>query len=333
MIENNAVIVILSYPDTIVRPAYWERSSIIWPKIGVGGKHAVQAGHAALLLIKKNKTEINYFDFGRYMTSYGNGRVRSVTTDVELLIPIQAKYEEGILVNINEILLWLDKHPEKTHGEGRLVASINYKINYLKAKNFIEGLISKKEIPYGAFIKKGSNCARFVNDTIIEATTNKKTRAQLKTSNIFTPSPIGTVIKGTSDNIIYKIENQKIELYENRSILKEYRSSFFNKFDLQPNLIGTEKPNKEIFNLENATWISGIGSGAWFKIEEHLNNLNYRVSRYTVDGIKDFESDFIIDNDSFNLKEDYAFIHPTNCNEVFVLQNGKNYYLKRVNNI
>ena len=81
MLNSNGIIVILSYPDTVVRPAYWELSSKIWPLIGIGGKHAIQAGHAALLLIHKNKKEINYFDFGRYITTYGNGRVRSKEND------------------------------------------------------------------------------------------------------------------------------------------------------------------------------------------------------------------------------------------------------------
>lgn len=92
--QNNGIIIILSYPDTIVRPAYWEPSSKIWPLFGIGGKHAVQAGHAALLLIKKESSEINYFDFGRYITSYGNGRVRSKETDPELMIPLKAKFEK-----------------------------------------------------------------------------------------------------------------------------------------------------------------------------------------------------------------------------------------------
>ena len=54
---ENAIIVILSFPDTIVRPAYREYSSRIWPKIGIGNKHAIQAGHSALLLIKKNESD------------------------------------------------------------------------------------------------------------------------------------------------------------------------------------------------------------------------------------------------------------------------------------
>ena len=97
--NNDGIIIILSYPDTIVRPAYWEPSSKIWPIIGIGGKHAVQAGHAALMLIKKGNTEVQYFDFGRYITSYGNGRVRSKETDPELSVPIKAKFENESLFN------------------------------------------------------------------------------------------------------------------------------------------------------------------------------------------------------------------------------------------
>ena len=42
MINSNGIIIILAYPDTIVRPAYWEKLSNFWPIIGVGGRHAVQ---------------------------------------------------------------------------------------------------------------------------------------------------------------------------------------------------------------------------------------------------------------------------------------------------
>lgn len=323
MQNSDGIIIILSYPDTIVRPAYWEPSSKIWPKIGIGGKHAVQAGHAALLLIKKNKTEVNYFDFGRYITTYGNGRVRSKETDPELSIPIVAKFNNDELINLQEILLWLEKHPEKTHGEGRLVASMNQKIDFEKAKNYIHQLINQKEIPYGAFIKNGTNCARFVTDTIINSCLDSKITSHLKKTKLFTPSPIGNVIKGNTTNNIYHVYNQHINNYKNRSILKEYKASFLKKIDVEPNLKGTENPNSEVFKLENGTWLGGIGSGAWFKIEEKIDNQHYKISRYTHKGIKDFEGIFKTKNTDFKLDTTYKFIHPTHCKEVFIKQNDK----------
>lgn len=324
--QDDGIIIILSYPDTIVRPAYWEPSSKIWPIIGIGGKHAVQAGHAALLLIKKNSSEINYFDFGRYITSYGNGRVRSKETDPELHIPLKATFENNEIINLKEILLWLDHHPEKTHGDGRLVATVNTEIDYNLASNFINNLINKKEIPYGVFIKKGTNCSRFVTDILIASLTNKKIKLQLKKSNLLTPSPIGNVIKASSTNTIYHVENQKIDNYKNRSILKEYKESFLNKFDIEPNLIGTELPNKAVFELEKGTWLGGIGSGAWFNIEEKIDAKNYTIARYTSKGIKDFEGKFLINNTSFIIDEKYEFVYPTNCREMYLKQHNKEYF-------
>ncbi len=320
MHTSNGIIVILSYPDTVVRPAYSEFSSKIWPLLGIGSKHGVQAGHAALLLVNKDSKEINYFDFGRYITSYGKGRVRSKETDPELRVPFTAEFKNDAFSNLPEILIWLDKHPEKTHGEGRLVVATNTDINYEKAKKFIDGLINQKEIPYGAFVKNGTNCARFVTDAIIASTTNTIAKFHLKKSNLLTPSPIGNVIRGNSNDKIFSVKNQKITTYTNRSVIREYKNSFFNKFDIVPNLKGTELPNKDVFNLNNATWLGGIGSGAWFKIEEQISVDTYKISRYTANGVKDFEGFFIIDNTTFQLDEKHEFIYPTNCKEMFVIQ-------------
>lgn len=328
---ENAIIIILSFPDTIVRPAYWEFSSKIWPRIGIGSKHAVQAGHSALLLIKKNEPEIKYFDFGRYITSYGNGRVRSFETDPEIFIPLKASFENNTLTNLDTILLWLEKHPEKTHGEGRLIASVNQHINYDNAIKFIYNLIDKKEYPYGLFIKKGSNCARFVTDTIINSCTKKSIQLKLKRSNLLTPSPIGNTLKGKTDEVVYIVKNQTIREYKNRSILKEYNAAFFKTFGTyEPNLIGTELPDTKKFNLSNGTWLPGIGSGAWFMVEEKIDAIRYKISRYTISGEKDFEGIFIADNSSFNLKQNHDFMHPTNCREMYITQNNQAFIFEQV---
>ena len=327
-LAENAIIVIISYPDTVVRPAYWESSSKIWPKIGIGNAHGVQAGHAALLLIKKNEPEVKYFDFGRYITSYGNGRVRSSETDPELHIPLEARFKNNRISNLDSILLWLEKHPEKTHGEGRLIASINHKINYDNAIKFIHKLIDEKEYPYGVFIKKASNCARFVTDTLINSCTNRIITLKLKSSYLLTPSPIGNTLKGRSVNKVYNVKNQKIEIYKNRSILKEYKATFFKKFDIELNLIGTELPDFKYFNLNQGTWLSGIGSGAWFHIDEKLDHLNYKISRHTLKGKKDFEGYFIANDPSFNFNLNHTFVHPSNCKEMYIKQNDKEYIFK-----
>jgi hypothetical protein len=327
MQNSNGIIIILSYPDTIVRPAYWEVLSNFWPKIGVGAEHAVQAGHAALLLIEKGHSEINYFDFGRYITSYGNGRVRSKETDPEVAVSIAAQFKNNELLNIEEILLWIENHPEKTHGDGRLVASMHEEIDFNKAKVFIHQLIQEKEIPYGVFKKTATNCARFVTDTIIASSENKKIGKQLKKSKLLTPSPIGNVIKANTNNTIYEVYNHQIKNYKNRSVVKEYRSFFVSKFESELDIKGTEIPNFDLFELKKATWLGGIGSGAWFKIEDKIDNKTYKISRHTPEGKKDFEGLFLLKAPDFNPLKDYHFIHPTNCQEVYIEQNAKTFCL------
>jgi hypothetical protein len=325
------VIILLSYPDTIVRPAYWENSSNFWSKIGVFGNHAIQAGHAAILLIEKDTSEINYFDFGRYITSYGNGRVRSKETDPELKICIAAQFKNKVLSNLEEILLWIEKNPEKTHGDGRLIASIHEEIDFKKADAFIHQLIQKKEIAYGVFKKNTTNCARFVMDTIIASSKNKRIKKQLKKSKLLTPSPIGNVIKASTNNTIYQVYKQQITNYKNRSIVKEYKTFFLNKFEDVPHLKGTEIPDLDFFELKNATWLSGMGSGAWFKIEAHKKSSTYKISRHTAQGKKDFEGLFITKETDFNPLKAYVFIHPTNCQEAYIQQKDKTFCLVKKN--
>tara|TARA_R110000822_G_scaffold62330_1_gene153656 strand:- start:348 stop:1343 length:996 start_codon:yes stop_codon:yes gene_type:complete len=330
MQNSDGIIIILSYPDTIVRPAYWEILSNFWPKIGVGGSHAVQAGHAALLLIQKNNAAINYYDFGRYITTYGSGRVRSKETDPELEISILAKFKNDTLLNLEEILLWIENHPEKTHGDGRLVASIHEEINFDKAASFIHELIDEKEHPYGAFTKNGTNCARFVTDTIIASSQNKKIGKQLKKSNLLTPSPIGNVIKANTNNTIYTVYNQHLTNYKNRSVVKEYKSTFFNKFKGEPNLKGTENPDIDAFELTSGTWLGGIASGAWFNLEEKVTSETYKISRHTSKGIKDFEGLFFLKETNFNPSEAYKFTHPTSCKEVYIAQKNNIFCLLKI---
>jgi hypothetical protein len=325
---NDGIIIILGYPDTIVRPAYWENSSKVLYRFGIGGEHAIKAGHSALLLLKKGQTHINYFDFGRYITSYGFGRVRSIETDPEVTIPIKAIFSNAVLSNEKEILLWLENNSNKTHGKGRMIAGLHEKIDYQKALNFINHLIQKKEIPYGAFLKNGSNCARFVRDTILASSNDVKVNLLLKKSKLITPSPIGNVIKGTTNKIIFSVEHQKISIYSNRFILKELMNSIFKTIDIELCRYGNELPNSKYLPLKNATWLGGIGSGAWFHIEEQLNANTFRIARYNNQGKKDFENIFISENSLFNIRKKHQFIYPTNCKEVFLTQNNFKFNFK-----
>ncbi len=328
--NNSGIVVIIAFPDTIVRPATGELSSKIWPLFGVGGKNAVQAGHAAMLLVSKKTGSIQYFDFGRYITSDGYGRVRSEVTDCELHIPIKAAIKNGTISNIEDILLFLERSPHKTHGEGRMIVSVNEEIEYKKALSFVTALQAKGEVSYGAFVKNGSNCARLVTDTLLVATTSTTIRKKLKKSYFITPSPISNVLRGRSSNTpIYEVYNQHIHEYKNRAIYKEHLKCLLNKVPQELNEEGTVHPDRNSYYSEKEQWLGGIGSGAWFSIEKSEIATFYKVTRKCSKGKIDLEAVFEDETRVFSIEKPFKIMHGSHCNQCVVRQNDKLFYLKR----
>ena len=151
-------IVVLAYPDTFVKMSD-EWICKFLPLVGLGTREYIKAGHAAQVIINSETGEAHYYDFGRYITPKGYGRARSARTDVELKIPFEIEFDaEGNMTNLDRLLLWLEAHPEKTHGEGRLIASVCEPVDFDKAKKYALSVQNRGSIPYGAFKKDGSNC-------------------------------------------------------------------------------------------------------------------------------------------------------------------------------
>jgi hypothetical protein len=211
-LKNTGKIIVLAFPDTFVKMSD-ELMCKILPLVGLGTRTHIKAGHAALVLIENETGVAQYFDFGRYITPPGKGRVRGALTDVELVVPVKAQIKNHQLINLNELLLWLEAHPEKTHGEGRLVASLCDTVDYDKALLYIMDLQGQGSIPYKAFGKVGSNCARFVTETILASTNNNSIIKYLKRNKKFTPSTVGNVERSASQDGVYEIYNGCIKPY------------------------------------------------------------------------------------------------------------------------
>ncbi|WP_139958903.1 DUF6695 family protein [Flavicella sediminum] len=333
MTENTGFIVVLAYPDTIVKPATRELISKVWPLLGVGGNKAVQAGHAALLLIKKETNKIAYYDFGRYITSDGMGRVRNVDTDCEVHIPMEVVHNGTEILNLDEILLFLEANPEKTHGEGRMIATVCTVINYEKALAYVQQLQAKVEVPYGAFIPNGSNCARFVTDTLIQSTTEYKLKRRLILSKSLTPSPISNVINTANGGKMFSVLKGVITPYRNRSISKEHWQCFFNKVPQVLNRIGTEVPDENAYVSEKGQWLSGVGSGAWFELKPKTKEVSdvVVISRKCAKGTVNVEATFKTNKPNFEISNPYEFLHGSNCAKCFIRQGDEVFEFVRVN--
>ena len=322
-------ILVLAYPDTFVKMSD-EFICKVLPLVGLGTRTHIKAGHAALVLIE-NKTGIaRYYDYGRYVTPTGYGRVRGANTDAELKIPFKAKIVDGTLENLDEFLKWLDAHPEKTHGSGRLVASVCNAIDYKKAQAYIDELQEKGSIPYKAFGKLGQdcNCSRFVTDAILAATDDVQLKKGLQWNKKFTPSTVGNVEKSASEVGIFEVYQGVIKPYNSTAFKENITNYFDHKI---PEHI--KYPEQAVLNKlpEHAQLLDGIGSRAWFSYDG-VHPKGIIISRYNEKQEKDFQGVFTIPKE---LKPDAHFTFDYDCNCAFchVVQDGKRYRIELVKEV
>ncbi|QHI38519.1 hypothetical protein IMCC3317_39120 [Kordia antarctica] len=324
--NNSGIILALAYPDTIVRTAE-EWYSPFMRFVGIGKKHYIRAGHAALVLIEKSTGTIAYHDYGRYVTKLSYGRVRSKVRDRELDFPLKAIIRNNEIVNLDELLHFFGNNPKLTHGEGKMVASVCDQVDYEIARNYIDYCLRHGSTTYAAFLKNASNCARFVTDTLIESVTNPKVKKRLKKSTWFTPSTVGNVVLANTTKHIYEVIGENIQVFNSTS-RKEIIRCFLDRLKThEPNTTGNLVPKSLPTISENAQWLSGIGAGVWFEIEQ-LPAITYcfRIRRISPYGNVDVDGIFKVNDPRFDLQQPYEFIHDSNCSYCNILQNDKVYY-------
>ena len=309
----------IAFPDTFVRFSD-EWISRLFPVFGFGKKGMIKAGHAACILIENTTGEANYYDFGRYITPPGFGRVRSAKTDAELKIPFRAELSENKnLKNLDDFLIWLEQHPEKTHGQGKVIASVCDYINFEKAEKFLKTEQRKGNIPYHTFAKTGSNCSRIVTDTLLNATNIPEIRKPLLRNKKFSPSPLGNVVAAAYGSPAYEVINQIVKKYS-AVIFKENLLNFLDK--KIPNHILYKKKNIIPESMKGACFLEGVGSSAYFKINQQTDSGKFEMSRFTEEGVEDFRGIFST-NKNFNISKPYSFTYDSNCAYCHIEQDGQ----------
>ena len=294
--KHDGKLIVIAFPDTFVKMS-GEWLCRFLPLVGLGTREYIKAGHAALVLIDNKTGNARYFDFGRYITPPGHGRVRGHRTDVELEIPFKAQLEQtGALKNTEEFLLWLEAHPEKTHGDGRLLGSVCDKIDYERAQQYILGLQNRGSIPYGAFVKDGSNCSRFVTETLLASTSDSKIIKRLNWNKKFTPSTVGNVEKAATESDVYQVYDGQLERFGGTAFKENLKNYFHKKRN------GVQVAADLIPPAANAQLLTGIGSSAWFELQsnEQLPDSDFIINRYTEDNQLDFRGVFKADSAHIN---------------------------------
>ncbi len=329
--NNSGLIIILAYPETIVRLADEWYSSLL-RFIGIGKKNYIRAGHAGLVLINKDTGILDYYDFGRYITAQSTGRVRGKDTDNELDFLLKAQIVDGKIKNLNEILKFFATNPKLIHGEGKLIASVCDAIDYNKAKDYINNMQQSHFIRYGAFIKEATNCSRFVTTTLIASVTNEKIKKKLLKSIRFTPSTTSNVILADTRNCIYEVSDKgEISEYQS-SIRKENLKCFFDKLkNYEPSLIGNQHPKAVKGVHDKAQWLGGVGAGAWFELHETETKTEYNYRKIAPCGHINVHDVFVVNDTAFNYQEDFNFVHYSNCKFFHIEQNDRIYRFERKN--
>ncbi len=172
--NHTGFVIALAWPQTYCKePGAWYDRFTRW--LGINRNNYYMAGHAALVLIEGTGEKCHYFDFGRYHAPFQHGRVRSAVTDhdLELKTLPQISRDGKTIQNFRIILDELQQNPGY-HGEGALYASYT-NVDFQKAYGRALEMQQPGPIPYGPFLRKGSNCSRFVNSVNIAGDPGKCT--------------------------------------------------------------------------------------------------------------------------------------------------------------
>ena len=190
---KNGFAIVLAWPETTCKQAgAWYDFPMKW--LGINKRGYYKVGHAAIVLIDSATQTPLYYDFGRYHSPKGKGRMRSVITDHELNLTTKAKldHNKGKILNLESILRELYKNPS-THGTGDIYGSI-CQIDYQKAHHFVNAMRDKGFLPYGPFVRKGTNCSRFVCSVIQESILSSRKKFGYRFPLTVTPTPMWNVL-------------------------------------------------------------------------------------------------------------------------------------------
>ena len=327
-------IIPLAWPEAHVRTAGGPYD-ILFKLINICRNGYYKAGHAAFLLVNSSTGDIDYYDFGRYISPDKNGRARSKETDPEVVFEIKAEIKDNKIVNFTDIVKAIGSHPQ-THGDGTLYAGIQTNINHSKALEFVKNIQDKPYTPYGPFVYGGTNCSRFVAQTI--AFSVKSGGRKFLYPWYLTPAPLG--------NIFYSTEKTLFKLDESKNVIEIDIKGEIKQFNFMVGIMKYKKgettpdPKKAGLNKitapkrhsnvsENAQWLGGTGAGAWYEITKTYTE-SVEVKRIQGNGHLDYMHKFSGPVNLIDLNSDFQFEFGSHAAVTLISQNGKTFKFVRL---
>lgn len=204
---SKGIAIVLSWPETCCKQAgAWYDP--LMSLVGINKNGYYKVGHAAIVLIQKETGDCLYFDFGRYHTPVGYGRVRSACTDHDLAVLTQARFDDdGCLINEAAILQEI-YHNRSCHGDGYML-SCQTIIDYNQSIMAVQKLQNKVFLRYGPFVWRGTNCSRFVVHVLLRSEISLGLKMRLIFQPSISPSPKGNIMA-----IRHQVSKTGVEEYE-----------------------------------------------------------------------------------------------------------------------
>lgn len=329
-INYNDIALILTWPDAAIRGD--EKWMLFFKKIGIVKNLNFKVGHTGIVIIKQETGEMLFYDFGRYITPRGYGRVRSKFSDPRLEIKTKAKFKGRHIVNLEEIAAQFEALKPAMYGEGILYFAIGRDINFELAKAYGDDCVLHGTYPYGAVARNNNNCSRFIVRILTRSSKRYTWRHSINFPETIKASPISNLVNVVSDRMIYSftpyegLKHFKMNRWQSvRFLLKNLRENVTQrKAHLLPSdlMIGCMNfSSKPITVPKEAQYLGGVGDGAWFSIQATTDD-KVIIKRFTSKG----ELEYVIHGETtepVNLLQNFEVTYDSHLLFTNIKQHGK----------
>ncbi len=295
--------IILTWPDATIRGD--EKWMMFFKKIGLVKNLNFKVGHTGIVLVERATGNMRFYDFGRYISPRGYGRARSQESDPRLAIDLKAQIDNGQISNLEEIVHHFETLKSAMYGEGHLYFSIAEHINYTSAKLFGDSWVEKGTYPYGAVARHNNNCSRFITRMLMKSSEKYHYWHGINLPETIKASPISNVVNAVNNRMIYSFcPTDGLQYFH----MNRWKSFWFlmkqlgdnvsqKKSDLLPNdqIIGAvDFRSKPITIPKDATYLGGVGDGAWYSVTRLEHDRQFIIKRFTTQG----ELEYVVQGES-----------------------------------
>lgn len=267
----------------------------------------LMVGHAAMLIAEGDS--LTYYDFGRYITPYGQGRTRCALTDPKLQLATRPLWDDqGKLSNLEAMALELEAMSAATHGEGTLYASILSDVDVVKTRAYCTAIVERGFMPYNGLTRTYNNCARFVAKAIL-AGLQPGTRMYRRYRWPFTyaPSPYSNVATAMPQGKHYRMLNgqgswHQVSLLDPTwDIYRKIYTSFSisRSKHLPEDAVVTHLKAAAVKPAgvpESSVYLGGTGEGCYYHAE--IDGEALLVMRFNRQGGQEYQAHYQVDEDA-----------------------------------